>query len=312
MLILLLVAAYILTACLEYGLWLFVSQIVRRSFDYIGLVHQLTSFPFYMICIVWLAARNGRTFLATWIVPTVILLVPLTVPVVGWMLTQDNSGIGRTLMYVQWSHWSRIYMIDYVCLAFAFRASTLHLRPVATVASPNRLTVLSILGLTTVVAFCFIVDGLINLLFSELTITRSGQGLAKLQYTTILHNAIYSAVTSLVWFSAAWLFVAANPKRWIGGLGLLVYVFAIGIIYLLIVPLLIGQQFPPGVTAPTFGFWVCSFAIQVLHIPIVFLCFGMVHLAGYRWDILRRSTSANKATEPLSDGVPPVLDEVTH
>ena len=50
-----------------------------------------------------------------------------------------------------------------------------------------------------------------------------------------------------------------------------------------------------------------QFAISVFQIGFVFLYLGMIHLAGYRWDILRRAPSVLEKTEVSVDGIPPVL-----
>ena len=109
-----------------------------------------------------------------------------------------------------------------ILLAFLFRATTLHLRPVEIVALPCRLTVLSILLLTTAVAIELATDAPTYQNVWTQVINRP-QNLFYILFAFLDH-----AMTALVWFSTAWLFVARNPMRWIGIVGLVVYLIFCG------------------------------------------------------------------------------------
>ncbi len=262
---------------------------------YLSLLMHLSAFPFWMTCVVWLAARSGRTIWATWKVPLVLIVAPnlLGLIVAALAIAHSSPIVAKDmritdLIYFQWASTFRSSLLMYVMLAFLFRATTLHLRPVEVDATPNRLTILTILLLTTVVAIVLSIDLLANQLVS--TQVKAMYSQSRNQFN-ILVDIIQKLSTALIWFSAAWLLVGSNPKRWIGGVGLIVYVMLLGISILVITPLLMNQgPFPPGVTMPVFGplYFVGTFAVSVFHILIVFLCVGMMHIAGYRWDIRRR------------------------
>ena len=114
--------------------------------------------------------------------------------------------------------------------------------------------------------------------------------------------------TTLLWLSIAWLFVSRNPMQWIGVSGLLVHFALSGLIYLFVVPMYLDQvQLKLG-TKPQLTFWyfVGSFAVSILHDLIVLLCFGIIHVAGYRWDIRRTKLAAEDELD-TECSVPPVL-----
>ena len=56
----------------------------------------------------------------------------------------------------------------------------------------------------------------------------------------------------------------------------------------------------------TFWYFVGSFAVSILHDLIVLLCFGIIHVAGYRWDIRRPKLAADDELD-TEGSVPPVL-----
>lgn len=135
-------------------------------------------------------------------------------------------------------------------------------------------------------AFYFSADSLANQFISgqDRSFFAVGWGV---RINRIIGTFIFAISSSLLWFSMAWLFVAKNPMRWMGGLGLVVYVALIGVLYFVIYPLLTKQQqYPTGVTVPKLGpIYLSLFVVQVLHISFVFLCIGMMHLAGYRQNL---------------------------
>ena len=171
---------------------------------------------------------------------------------------------------------------------------------------PNRLTVLSILGLTTLVAIGLGIDAVINLVTGQ----RSSSMFATndLNYFYLAIVFFHQWMTALIWFSAAWLLVANNSKRWIGWLGLAVHLMFLSVYFFAILPEFIRMQSQEnGVTLSTIGFnYWGAFAICVLQILIVFFCVGIMHLVGYRWDI-RRRLPTEEYVVPV-DAIPPDLD----
>ncbi len=278
---------------------------------FLSLLMQFVAFPFWIPCVVWLAARSGRTDWSTWIVPLVLIIAPnlmvffgvfamaTFLPNVGYMSVRD-------MIHFQWMSF-RSSLLTYVLLAILFRATTLHLRPVEVAALPYRLTILSILLLTSAVAIALSIDVFVNQRVSMQTNTMYPQSNYLSNFLFDFSNQLSRA---LVWFSVAWLFVARNSKRWIGIVGLIVYVMLLGVNMLVIAPLITNQgPFPPGVTMPVFGpsYFVGLFAISLFHILVVFLCVGMMHVAGYRWDIRRRLHENDVDFETRMDGMPPML-----
>ena len=168
-----------------------------------------------------------------------------------------------------------------ILLAFLFRATTLHLRPVEIASLPCRLTVLSILLLTTAVAIELATDAPTYQNVWTQVINRP-QNLFYILFAFLDH-----AMTALVWFSTAWLFVARNPMRWIGIVGLVVYLIFSGHYCFIIEPLdipAIGPLYYGGL-----------FAVIIFHLSVSFLSLGMMHLAGYRWDILANSAWSRRS-----------------
>lgn len=309
MLVLTLLAAAVLSSVLGFAVsfamsWLPPSRTWQMEFS--SLFNNALSFPFGLTCVVWLAARSGRTTRSTWVIPMLILLILSAAWAAAWLpvliRSRANSLIFAQLFYRQWSLSLRAFVLEFVLLAFAFRFTSLHLRPVDAAASPHRLTVLSILVLTSIVAICLSVEALaFQLMPSNTPFVYKNDSLNLFR---ILASLFYQFLNALLWFSTAWLFVLRNPMRWIGGLGLAIYLLLMGIYYLLVLPLLLNQQpVPPGARMVTFGpfFFVGSFAVCILHAIIVFLCVGMMHLAGFRWDIRRPLPNG------VENGVPPLL-----
>ena len=192
-------------------------------------------------------------------------------------------------------------------MAFAFRAATLYLRPAEAPTSAHRLSIAAILLLTTTVA--------IALSFNELVLRFAIEQKVEIVQLPSSQRFIESVMfifsalsTTLLWLSIAWLFVSRNPMRWIGVSGLFVHFALSGLMYLLVAPMYLDQvQLNLG-TKPQLTFWyfVGSFAVSILHDLIVLLCFGIIHVAGYRWDIRRTKLAAEDEldTECI---VPPVL-----
>ncbi len=293
---LLLVLLFLAAICWS-TLFGFASNWLMRStglYSYAIYLIQLFSFPFSMTCVVWLAGRRGSTGWATWTVPLILLVGEILVGIlVGLVVDMIGTGsflnfdLGDVLLY-QWTNKTRALLFSFVFSAFLFRVSTLHLRPIESSSLPNRLTVLSILGLTALVAFGLGIDAVINLQFSQSSSSMFATTALNYFYLAIVF--FHQLMTALLWFSAAWLHVANNSKRWIGWLGLVVYLVFLSVYFFAILPEFMRRQLQGnGVTISTIGFnyWV-TFAICVLQIAIVFFCVGIMHLVGYRWDIRRR------------------------
>jgi len=296
MLVLVLLAAIGLSIILQFVAIRLVSAI------YFLLLIQLFSFPFWMTCVVWLAARSGRTDWSTWTVPLAIIAAPNLIGLLIGVFAMTNLSISD-IIHSLWATTIRSNLLTYLLLAFLFRTTTLHLRPVEVATLPNRLTIRSILLLTSAVAVVLSIDLLVNQ-------RASTQMKAMYPQSRYLVHFLSQLSTALVWFSVAWLFLARNPKRWIGVVGLIVYVMSLGVYMLVIAPLVTNQgPFPPGAKMPVFGpfYFASMFAVSVFHVLVVFLCVGMMHVAGYRWDIRRRLQENAVDFETRMDGTPPVL-----
>ena len=268
---LVLVLLFLAAVCLSTVLELATRSLFKLGpFD--SLLHQLFSFPLSMTCVVWLVARSGRTGWSTWMFP----LIPFVAFFLIALLVSNNSYT----FYYQWTS-NKTALFSFVLLAFLCRASTLHLRPVEADSLPKRLTVFSILVLTTIVAIILSIDVLIR---------GTEFGSKRLNLLSNMRSFFQHFSTALLWFSTAWIFVTNNPKRWIGAVGLVSYMTIMGIYLHVIVPSLLRQQdLPSGMSVASMGrlLWG-TFAINAFHIAIVFLCVGAMHLAGYRWDVRRR------------------------
>ena len=290
------------------------SWIVRIPglFAYLIYLSPLFAFPFSMTCVVWLAGRSGGTGRATWTVPLILLAAELLVGITAFLVISiiETGGFpnvrGGDVLHNQWTIKTRALLFSYVFLAFLFRASTLHLRPKESKSFPNRLTVLSILGLTTLVAMGLGIDAVMNL--ASMWRLPSMVESSSLSHFYFAIAFFHQLMTALIWFSAAWLLVANNSKRWIGWIGLVAHLVMLGVYFFAILPEFIRlQSQASGVTLSTIGFYYWGhFAISVLQIAIVFFCVGIMHLVGNRWDIRRRLPTEGFVT-PV-DSVPPVLE----
>lgn len=320
-LVLLFLAAVCLSTILSKATaWLTMWQL--GPFSYVEWLSQLLSFPFSIVCVVWIGARSGRTGWSTWTVPLLLWVAAMLIGMIGSVLVNLGSLsyqitshlMPGVLISIVWTQTLRPDVFTYVCLAFLFRASCLHLRPAEAESSPHRLTVLSILGLTTLVAISLGIDALANRQAFGQTLPWNTPYLSRYYF---LMTTLYSLSTALMWLSTAWLFVANNRMRWIGVVGLVVYIAYLSVYFFAFLPEFIRQTRQssslPSITFSDFdsSFMVFSqFAISVFQIGFVFLYLGMIHLAGYRWDILRRAPSVLEKTEVSVDGIPPVLSPV--
>jgi hypothetical protein len=315
MLVLLLLAAGFLSFAMQYLVQFVFMYWIRPTTSsmllWIPLLSQAFSFPFWQTCVVWLAARNGKTGWETWTVPSALIATLLVVPVVWWLLYSFFYGISRMslggILYWQLSSHFREFLFSVVLMSLAFRVSTLHLRPVNEAASPHRLTVLFLLFLTGAVAIGMCAD---VLAYQQVIAMNWGGPAIQTNMARMLTTFLHDALTVLLWLSAAWLFVADNPKRWFGGIGLVFYWILLGLYFFLVLPTLIFQQSSPAVSNASlvsFQQLAGSFAISVFHVAIVFLCVGMMHMAGYRWDIRRRLKTELGAKEILIGGAPPLM-----
>lgn len=281
-------------------------------YSYLIYLSQIFSFPFSMTCVVWLASRSGGTGRATWIVPLILLAAEFLVgTMAGFIISIIETGgfpkiDGNDVLLYQWTNKTRALLFSYVFLAFLFRASTLHLRPIESKSFPNRLTVISILGLTTLVAMGLGIDTVTNLAIVQRFTAQVEPNNLNVFFFAIAF--FHQLMTAVIWFSAAWLLVANNPKRWIGWLGLVVHLMFLGVYFFAILPEFFRRQTQDnGVTISTIGFnYWGHFAISVFQIAIVFFCVGVMHLVGYRWDIRRRLPTAD--LQMPTDGIPPILD----
>ncbi len=283
---------------------------IAGLYSYLIYLSQIFAFPFPMTCAVWLAGRSCGTGRATWIVPLILLAAEFVVWVMAGLIVGIMEGgvlnlRGQDVLLYQWTNKTRSWLFSYVFLAFLFRVSTLHLRPIESTSFPNRLTVLSILGLTTLVAIGLGIDGVMNLAFVQRSPASVGPN--TLNYFLFAIAIFHQLMTALIWFSAAWLLVVNNSKRWIGWLGLVVYLIFLGVYFFAILPEFFRRQFQDsGVTILTIGFnnWG-YFAISVVQIALVFLCVSVMHLVGYRWDIRRRLPDQTVGEVLPTVGIPP-------
>lgn len=217
-----------------------------------------------------------------------------------------------SVLFMEWTGLVRTCLLNYVFMAFAFRSTTLHLRPVDAASSPHRLTIRSLILLTTLVAFSLCIDGLASrLILPNLGVDSVQFGAER--YFVFLMSLFYGMATALLWFSFAWLFVDRSPRRWFGGLGVIIYVMYLVLNLFVLLPIMMRMisqaTVPAGAIMPTIDltYTLGQFAIGVLHIGIVFLCVGMMHLAGYRWDVRRLIQIDDDSVESTSHAIPPLL-----
>ena len=292
---LLLIVLFLAAICWSTLFEIVLSRLMRFPglYSYLIYISQIFAFPFSMTCVVWLAGRSCGKGWATWIVPLILLAAELLFGIMAGLVLNiiDTGGIsnfrgGDVLLY-QWTNKTKALLFSFVFLSFLFRVFTLHLRPIESKSFPNRLTVLSILGLTTLVAIGLGIDAVMNLAIVPRSIAQvEPNNLNYFYFAIVLHHQL---MTALIWFSAAWLLVANNSKRWIGWLGLVLHLMFLGVYYIVILPEFFRQIQESVATISTIGFNFWGyFATSVFHIALVFLCVGIMHLVGYRWDIQRR------------------------
>lgn len=311
-LVLLFLAAVCLSTILSYmTLWLSLSQ--PSLFGYSILLYQLFSFPFSLVCVVWIAARSGQTSWSTWTVPLLLCVAAMLIWMIEYSLNHSTSlnvvmtrDSMEAMAYYFWNQTQRSALFTYVCLAVLFRVSSLHLRPADAESSPRPLTVRSILGLTTVVAIALGMDAAVN--------RASGQSLlgnsSFLSQYYFLMTAFHTLSMTLAWFSTAWLFVPNNRMRWMGALGIGGVIALLSAYYFVCLPEFYRQRMKLSSVRAFSGslMHLNQFAVSVFQIGFVFLCVGMIHLAGYRWDILRRMPRGLDKTEVKDNGIPSVLN----
>jgi len=313
MLVLLLLGASVFSAVLQSFLPLVLYQWTnlasRLPSSIVSLSYQLFYFPFSLTMVLWLTSRSGRTTWSTWYVPISMLILISAFPAVGMLLPTGNCVIKWSIVDIMlvWQSALRPNIISFVLMVFAFRAATLYLRPAEALASAHRLSITTILLLTTTVAVTLSFDALATqfALAQEVEIVQlpSSQ-----RFIELVMFVFPKFSTVLLWFSVAWLFVSRNPRRWIGVLGLFIHFAISGLMDLLVFPMYWDQVQPLWGTKPQLAFWyfVGSFAVNIFHDLIVFLCFGIIHVAGYRWDIWRPSLTSDDALDTKGT-IPPVL-----
>ena len=305
MLVLLFFGATILSVLLQY----FGVGLLYRIFSYgtgVILVQAALHFPLWQPCIAWLSARSSRTSPATWIVPSLLLLLVFAVPVLLPVLQMILLGFGGLSMFL-WMGWEysiKPSILLFVLLSFLFRVSTLHLRPVESPPSLHRLRVATIMFFTVIVAVCMSIDSLIHQTlqpdFASFFFIR--------EFVYFLLSLAALTANALLWFSIAWLFVAGNPKRWIGILGIAIFLVYNGVLHFWIYPLYATQN--AGGSGSGLNMFDSTYylGLFVISIVIVFLCVGAMHWAGYRWDIYRPSqTDAGVRDERLAEEPIPVV-----
>ena len=191
-------------------------------------------------------------------------------------------------LLMSWMDQILVRLFSYIGMAFAFRATTLHLRQVDAPPSPHRLTIRSLLWLTTLVAIWLSSGAIFNTIGSMAGLVVEQQ--ASNPRRVCLH-ILNEMATAMLWFSIAWIYVAHNSRRWIGGLGVLTYAAFLVLDYF--IPMF-GVYYVGIDTTYRMGLLV----ISILNVGIAFLCVGMMHIAGYRWDFYGsdyRTTSPDPA-----------------
>lgn len=291
-----------------------VSLTSGASLTIVSLAMQATNFPFSIAIVLWLASRSGRTSMSTWSVPIAMLAIASAFPAIGFLLSLFQSG-GRfsfaptsyQLMLV-WQGVFRSSLTSYVFMAFAFRAATLHLRPVDATASVHRLSVTILMLLTATVAVMLSLDAVVN----QWLQSQPGHGaIANDSLTSFgfLLSVLHEFNSTLLWFSMAWLLVPRNPRRWIGALGLSIHWIAGGLYCFLILPMYLNQWQTSMNSPMQFDVWYFagSYAVSIFHDLVALVCFGIIHAAGYRWDIHRSLSAEQGGFEHNADVIPPVL-----
>ena len=89
-LVLLFLAAVCLSTILSKATaWLTMWQL--GPFSYVELLSQLLSFPFSIVCVVWIGARSGRTGWSTWTVPLLLWVAAMLIGMIGSVLVNLGS-----------------------------------------------------------------------------------------------------------------------------------------------------------------------------------------------------------------------------
>lgn len=280
----------------------------------VSLVMQATYFPFSTTMVLWLASRSGRTSMSTWFVPIAMLVIASAFPAIGFLFSLLQSGGGFSFgptsyqFMLVWQSVLRSSLTSYVFMAFAFRAATLHLRPVEATASVHRLSVTILMLLTATVAVMLSLDAVVN----QWLQSQPGLGAIANESLTrfgFLLSVLHEFNSTLLWFSIAWLLVARNPRRWIGALGLSMHWILGGLYCFLILPMYMNQ-WQTSVNSPMpFDIWYFAgaYAVSIFHDLVALVCFGIIHAAGYRWDIDKPLPAEQAAFEQNADAIPPVL-----
>ena len=329
MLVLLVLAVSIFSDLIHHGIgsiyyrWTSLATLRDRvPYGLVIIASEELHFPFTATIVLWLASRSGRTSWSTWFVPFA-MLVALGIPslrlVLRLFLSFMNdvwySSLSEHIVSI-WQNVFRRNINTYVFLAFAFRLSTLHLRPVDSTASVHRLSVTILMLLTGTIAVMLSLDVAANrwvqsypenLFFANESLTRFW----------FLLSVLHEFNSAMLWFSIAWLMVARNAMRWIGVLGLSIHWIIDGLYCFVFLPLYLNQlqasflaMFSPGfISMYRFEIWYFAgrFAVSIVHDVMTIACFGIIHVAGYRWDIHRPLPKEQVAFEQNADAIPPVL-----
>jgi len=141
------------------------------------------------------------------------------------------------------------------------------------------------------VAVCLSFDAMMNQFVSGQLHQLCGP-IATVPFLGLLTLFLRELSPTLLWFSFAWLMVSGNTRRWIGILGLAVYLTIDLLNNFLIFPAYMYQWQSTLPTPVPYSNWyyVGGFALRILHAAFVFLCVSLMHVVGYRWDIHRPST----------------------
>lgn len=318
MLVLLVLAASVFSNLLQFGIGFILNQWTSFTsgvrLTVVALVFQATRFPFAVTIVLWLASRSGRTSMSTWLVPISMIVIASTFPAIGFLLSLFQSGGGFSLgptsyqLMLVWQSVLRSSLTSYIFMAFAFRAATLHLRPVDATASVHRLSVTILMLLTATVAVMLSLDAVVN----QWLQSQPGLGIIANKTLTnfgFLLSVVNEFNSTILWFSIAWLFVARNPRRWIGVLGLSMHWVIVGLNCFLFLPMYLNQWQTISNSQMPYDIWyfVGSYAVNIFHDLIALVCFGMIHVAGYRWDIHGPLPAEQGELKQNADDIPPVL-----
>lgn len=278
-----LIAIFLVAVCVLTTL----NSLVQSRF--ISLPFQLkylfSHVPFLMALFVWMASRRGKVSWMTWVVPTVLVILTLTIEAIGvaFVRMPENPFVFLTQMKFARYVWDVLKPHIYAIILFFFllRLLSLHLHPLETGACPPRkISIRLMFGLMIVVAICLTLDARFRILEGPHSPTSlRGQFLFWGVYLIRLRPA-------LVWVSIAWLFVASNSRRWIGWCGLTLAFAWLGVSLLVFLPLLEEQYW--------YGRWPDMIALLKTDL-LAFLCLYGMHLAGFRWDVRREGPSMKQS-----------------